>query len=199
MLNYENGKKILVLSYAAKILHTLLIVFILPLVVRPILEHTQGWMWTEYYGNIVILANVISLLLSCAVILGFLVLWVCERNFLDFVAMGILSISFIGAKFILPLFSSYQIYRMINLFLGLVAALIYVVFALKVKWANNLLFLLFGCAFVYSVAMTFFNMIMMGGSGYSTMTTIYNLIALVGSIVCQGLCIVACRMEWRNA
>lgn len=182
-MSYEDGRKLTNLGFGLNLIVN--IVFVLDLVVSNVFHLST---------------NVINTLLNCGqylsigvAALGFLLMWLSDKEMIDLLSCGTTGIAaFLG------LLNSVGIINTGNQFGSIIVSAIlsafYIVLALRAKDFNILISLLLVCAFIYQV----FSGVFFVNFLYARIGLPFFLIFLVwfvGYAVCAGICFVEVKME----
>lgn len=182
-MSHENGRKLTLLGFGLNLLVN--IVFILDLVVSNIFNLSNNIINTLLnYGQY------LSIGVSA---LGFLLMWLTNKEMIDLLSCGATGISaFLG------LLNSFGIINTGSQFGSIIFSAIlsafYIVLALRAKDFNIFISLLLVCAFIYQVfSGLFFVNFLYAQVGLSFFPVL--LIWFIGYAVCAGICFVEAKLE----
>lgn len=184
MFSYANGKKLLTLGYAAT---ALLLVANNGIAIfsRVILGG-----YSRFTAGLLNLLGLAGFIVSCAIVLGFGMIWMANRALPNLIAVGALGLSLVF-NHIAPLFMPLPT-GLISVISGLSAGLVFIILAMKVKTVNNTLFLLLCAAFVFKVLSAL--LLVLGVK--TIMLSVLSLITIAGHLICAVLGFAACRTTW---
>jgi hypothetical protein len=127
--------------------------------------------------------------------LGFLVMWLCKRDFIDLVTGGAVGVSALLALAAF-LFNIPVAGTVLGILLTIIGSLYYLVLALRAKSNAPLLALLLICAFIYTLGIDIF----IGTELYFRLSFkfpgwLLSIVFALGSIVCHTLCFLQAKSE----
>lgn len=176
-MNYENGKKLILLGFGLNLLVNVL--FILSLFIP---------------------LNAINTILSCGQYLsigiaafGFLLMWLADKEMIDLLSCGATGIAaFWGLLNSMGIINAGS--QLGSIIVSAILSAFYIVLALRAKDSNVFVSLLLVCAFIYQVfsGLFFVNFL------YAQVGLPFFLIFLVwfiGYAICAGICFVEVKME----
>jgi len=183
MINYQNGKNFATIGFGLSLLAVMANVAI------DLFGYIMGGL-----GSFVVdlwkIVSIVSFLAICLTAGGFGIMWLSKHEMLDLAAAGLLGINLLYGLFYDRMYS-FCPYFILNLISCALSAALYLVLALRVKDKNKMLFLLLGCAVLFRIAVTAYNMFMPGLLPYMFV----YLVVSAGNIVCAGLCVLATRQD----
>lgn len=182
-MSYENGRKLTLLGFGLNLLVN--IAFVLDL----------------FVSNIFALStNVINTLLNCgqylsigAAAVGFLLMWLSEKEMLDLLSCVTTGVSaFFGLLNCLGIINTGS--QLGSIIISAILSAFYITLALRAKDFNIIIALLLVCAFIYQV----FSGVFFVNFLYARLGLPFFLIFLVwfvGYAICAGLCFIEFKME----
>lgn len=185
-MNSENGKKLTLLGFGLFVFANAL--FVLDLLLTEVL---RIYIFKSNIMNTLLnLTEYVSLGIAA---LGFLVVWMSERNNFDLLAGGAT-----GLSALVGVLQFFDIIRIEGGFAQIIVSLLcgafYVVLALRAKERSTILALLLGCAFIFRLfSAQFFIGFLYNRAGLAFLPVF--LIWYIGYTVCAGLCFVEVKNE----
>ena len=183
MFNYQNGKRLVTAGFALS----------LAIVILNVALNFFGYIIMGgiggFFATILSFISMVSLLSVCITAGGYGIMWLSNREILDFAAAALLVLNAFGSLLFVR-FLGFN-YGISNLVTGALSAALYLVLAIRVKDKNRMLFLLLGCAILFRIVITMYY-------AFSPSVLPYVLVYLVasaGNIVCAGLCFLASRQD----
>ena len=172
MLNYENGKKLTLLGFAA-------------------VMFCQFTYLVQMIGRLYFLNTIFSigiLLGLCAVTLGFAVMWYDRREMLDLLTGGTVGVALlIELVQLIYMYTAYMpMNRVISFLLLFVSSVFFLALAYRIFQQSPIVAAGLGCAFLFQILQnTLFNLI-----ARFLPYKIGYIMLLLGGLVCYGLCVV---------
>lgn len=183
MFNYENGKRLVTAGFA----------FSLVIVIINVAVNLFGYIIMGgiggFFANLLSIISIVSLLSVCITAGGFGIMWLINREILDFAAAALLGLNAFCSLFLVRVLGVN--YALSNLVTGALSATLYLVLAIRIKDKNRMLFLLLGCAVLFRIVITFYSAFVPSLLPY----VFVSLVASAGNIVCAGLCFLASRQD----
>lgn len=183
MVNYQNGKRLVTAGFALS-----LAIVILKVALNFFGYIIMGGIGGFFATNLSII-SMVSLLSVCITAGGYGIMWLSNREILDFASAALLVLNAFG-RLLFVRFLDFN-YGISNLITGALSAALYLVLAIRVKDKNKMLFLLFGCAILFRIVITMHYAFLASVLSY----VLIYLVASTGNIVCAGLCFLASRQD----
>lgn len=183
MFNYQNGKRLVTVGFALS-----LAIVILNVALNFFGHIIMGGIG-GFFATISSIISMVSLLSVCITAGGYGIMWLSNREILDFAAAALLVLNAFGSLLFVR-FLDFN-YGISNLITGALSAALYLVLAIRVKDKNRMLFLLLGCAILFRIVITMYYAFLPSVLPY----VLVYLVASAGNIVCAGLCFLASRQD----
>lgn len=181
-MSYENAKKITLLGLGLRLLISIFSIF------NSLVFARFG---PENYVKAINVISIVSLAAFAIVAVGFLLMWISDRDMIDLLAFGAAALPIVFyfvLVILLPNTVDGTIYSLISSF---VYGAIYIVLALKVKDSNTVIALLLVAMFAWSVFLDSLILNLLS----NLVATLTTLISYAASVVGAALCFLAVKAD----
>ena len=181
-MNYENAKKITLLGLGLRLLISIFSIF------NSLVVACFG---PENLMKAITVINIVNLAAFAIVAVGFLLMWISDRDMIDLLAFGAAALPLVFyfvSAILLPRAAGGTIYSLISSF---VYAAIYIALALKVKDSNTVIALLLVAMFAWNVFLDSLILNLLS----NLVATLTALISYAASVVGAALCFLAVKAD----